>query len=361
MKVKASLHQSLAKVTAVATLSVLVAVSVSLMPPVPGMAVEDTSSANTTRIHAPWPEDLLRTCTSVDPAASAYCDGYLGSAMNFWKVVTACQSGASADRSYCAGAKAATAQMRKVSEDCGDCDRSKPQYLAEMKKAAGTCVPDASRDRNYCDGYNGIVERELAMVMGLWKSGSPAEPTMMGRMDAESDLGMAMFGSEVMASFQPCVSLATRVNEVRGIVVDFISKHPGPPPDTEGNGRLISFETVARALYIGLCPGPGLLVPPTGRESPHWEVCTHIAFYRGDYHTENVCSADVAFAFSSTSATGERTLKPGEAFQAGLKPGQEKGFLFTTCPVGFTSSIPIVGEGSRYHELRYGQYKCVRR
>lgn len=183
-------------------------------------------------------------------------------------------------------------------------------------------------------------------------------PRSFGRQLAESSFGMAMFASKYNA-FAPCVSHATTAEEVRALSLDFIKKYPGPPEGADE--RLDTLETVWRAIYIRLCPGPMILAKAAEPTSPPLEFCTHVSFYDGDYRTQNWCDKPVAFAIDTANGIAEAVLAPGQWFAAGLKPQQTKGMLFTTCPAGFASSMPLGPDMKPEHRepLRRGQYECV--
>lgn len=338
---------------------VIIAVAMAALLPLAvfGLQLSERAGAdeaNRARFPVPtYPAEFLKLCSSPDASAQAQCDGYFEAVVQRLHALSACRSTSAEAQAFCAGSREARKTLRAILDACKDCP---PAVLRERIAKLKTCKPSATVGQLYCDGYNA----ELLLMVDDFQDPLTVSPRSFGRQLAEGSFGMAMFGSKYNA-FAPCVSHATKVEDVRALALDFIRKYPGPPEGADE--RLDTLETVWRAIYIRLCPGPMILAKAAEPTSPPLEFCTHVSFYDGDYRTQNWCDKPVAFTISTVNGVAEAVLAPGQFFAAGLKPKQEKGMLFTTCPAGFATSMPL-GSGMKPEHrepIRRGEYECVRK
>ena len=86
------------------------------------------------------------------------------------------------------------------------------------------------------------------------------------------------------------------------------------------------------------------------------EQCTIFQFEGDELATANTCdeAAAVQLLASGQSAI-ERVLDPGETFVTGLSRGVR--YMFTTCPVGYESSVPLREENRS--AIVGSQYSCT--
>jgi hypothetical protein len=104
--------------------------------------------------------------------------------------------------------------------------------------------------------------------------------------------------------------------------------------------------------------------PTIAQGVPHLEECTLTQswdFQDGQFGVKNICNKPVTIQFMAESQQQTKSveLKPGERFNTGLGEAQIKSnwWVFTTCPVGYVSSIPF--EVKYKDALADGHYNCV--
>jgi len=104
--------------------------------------------------------------------------------------------------------------------------------------------------------------------------------------------------------------------------------------------------------------------PTSAQGVPHLEECTltqNWDFQDGQFGVKNICNKPVTIQFMAESQQEAKSaeLKPGERFNTGLGEAQIKSnwWVFTTCPVGYVSSIPF--EVKYKDALAEGHYNCV--
>lgn len=96
---------------------------------------------------------------------------------------------------------------------------------------------------------------------------------------------------------------------------------------------------------------------------PHLEKCTEW-FFRDDlFGTMNNCREPVTIQFMLTSnqRIEQRDIKPGEFFDTGLSPKAfgSSGWLFTTCPVGYSPSVDFLLKNKDV--ILPSKYDCVKK
>jgi|SRR5580693_6897587 hypothetical protein len=95
----------------------------------------------------------------------------------------------------------------------------------------------------------------------------------------------------------------------------------------------------------------------------HMEQCTRWGYIdaSGRFGTSNTCDQPVQISFMTKGNQRAVTsvLKPGEVFDTGLSRAQiDAGWwMFTTCPAGYTSSIPFTPVNR--DSLVASTYQCV--
>lgn len=299
-------------------------------------------------------EDLLAVCRSTGAEESEYCDGYIDGASLMWRYWTACQSQASGDRSFCAGADASMKKSQEFRAACGDCNSGNKERLQrfpeEMKAALRVCSPDPDRDRDYCDGYNAQSEKEVDFTITFSES-EAITASGLGRGHASRDMFASLWVlTGEMHQFAPCLSRATDAARIKDVLLDFAQENP------EQGQSSTAIMLLAKALYYRSCPGV------SWQFRPHAEHCTKVwDYYDGQFGTRNTCDEPVVvwLMTHSDQAAMVRELKPGEIFRSGLTREQiRSGWVFATCPVGHVTSIPI-GPQSR-EEIAKGRYHCVK-
>lgn len=324
-----------------------------------GLLYPDIASGNASeraRFPVPtYPAAFLNLCTSIEVSAGEQCDGYLEGVLQRLHTLSACRSTLPEARAFCSGSRDAKNALSELLQACDEC-QGHPDVMRERLKRLQPCTQNAAQDSNYCDGYN----MELGLLSDEYDDPLTGSPRMFGRKLAEDDFGMAMFASKYNA-FLPCVGRHTTTASIRALVLDFIKVFPGPPESADD--RLNTLETVWRAIYIRLCPGPQIMAKAAERRSPSLEFCTHLSFHDGDYRTQNWCDKPVTFTIYTANGVTGALLMPGQHFNAGLKTAQERGVLYTTCPAGFVSSVslePGIAAGQR-NMISRGEYECLRR
>lgn len=86
------------------------------------------------------------------------------------------------------------------------------------------------------------------------------------------------------------------------------------------------------------------------------ESCTYFDVEGDSWKTRNTCNQAVDLRFMERGqAPIERTLQPGENFEPGANDGAD--FVFTTCPVGYVSSLPISEEN--WEAIGNSIYTCI--
>jgi len=317
--------------------------------------------------------ELIKLCTSTDPDRLAYCEGYIDGAMHIWKYSTACQSPTISDQSFCAGVKSAEEAIREAFSACRDCNigsfrpelADKPirfqlfkermrEFFKALRAIMGICSSDESRDEHYCSGYNAQVANTLAEFSGMYPNHVPKGARELGLGHAAGDVGMYAFNSAEFLEFRPCIQTAIGPQQARNIFLEFMRDNPEQQRDST------AIIALAKALFYSVCPGPaeGL--------RPHMEQCTTWEYHDDNFGTENTCNKDVVIQFMVKDQRAiERQLKPGEAFRTGLSRSQTIGWMFTTCPVGYVSSVPFLPEKDDAFidpsPIKASLYSCVRK
>lgn len=91
----------------------------------------------------------------------------------------------------------------------------------------------------------------------------------------------------------------------------------------------------------------------------HKEQCTIWEYMDGRLGTKNTCDEAVFVQFMvKDRAVIERVLSPGEIFDTGLTRSETSYWMFTTCPVGYVSSVPLKEENNTL--IRASAYSCAR-
>lgn len=316
--------------------------------------------------------ELIKLCTSADPDRLTYCEGYIDGAMHIWKYITACQSPTISDQSFCAGVKFAEKVNLEAFSACRDCNfgsfrpelGDKPirlqlykERMREFSKALratlGICSPDERRDEHYCSGYNAQVANTLAEDLLTYPNIVPKGVRDLGLGHAAGDVGIHAFASEEFFEFRPCIQTAIGPQQARKIFLEFMRDNPEQQRST-------AIMAMAKALFYSVCPGPeeGL--------RPHMEQCTTWEYDDDNFGTENTCDKAVVIQFMVKDQPAiERQLKPGETFRTGLSRSQTIGWMFTTCPVGYVSSVPFLPEEDDAFidpsPIKASLYSCVRK
>jgi hypothetical protein len=105
-----------------------------------------------------------------------------------------------------------------------------------------------------------------------------------------------------------------------------------------------------------------ITVPQTSGTVLHLERCTNWDYREDRFGTTNRCKEPVTIQFMliSNQRIEQREVKPGEVFDTGLsRMVVEDGWLFTTCPVGYSPSVPFLLENKDL--LLPSQYDCVKK
>ena len=92
------------------------------------------------------------------------------------------------------------------------------------------------------------------------------------------------------------------------------------------------------------------------------EHCTKWDYEEGQFGTRNTCDEAVFVQFSAPGKPSiEHRLKPGEILRTGLTRAQTSGlsWMFTTCPVGYISSVPLDPAGRA--EIAGSHYSCIKK
>ncbi len=121
--------------------------------------------------------------------------------------------------------------------------------------------------------------------------------------------------------------------------------------------------TIAVVVLVALALGSDKAL---GQQTvPHRESCTKWGPVRGQYGypyfgTVNSCSEPVTvqLLIPGFPEIIRRDLKPMEVFNTGFSLIEAPDiYVFTTCPAGYVSSVPLVPANSE--TLRRSQYTCV--
>lgn len=326
---------------------------------------QDFAKAETGRLAS----ELTRLCKSTDPDRLDYCEGYIDGAMHIWKYATACASQANSDQSFCSGVESARKAIQEAFGACQDCNMGsfrpelgdKPirgqlfmkrmrEFRDKLKVAMGICSPDEHRDEPYCSGYNAEVTNMIAELSVMYPNHVPESTRDLGLGHAASDVGLHLWASEEFYEFRPCLQVVTSSQQVKNLLLEFVHDNP------EYQQGATAIVILAKALFYVLCPGPAQeLKPPI-------EQCTTWGFDSGQFGTENTCNKAVVIQFMAKDQRPiERMLNPGEAFRTGLSHSQigQEWWMFTTCPVGYVSSVPFLPENN--DAIRTSRYSCVRK
>jgi hypothetical protein len=320
--------------------------------------------------------DLVSLCTSTNPDQLAYCEGYITGAAHRWKVSAACRSPVPGDKSFCAGSKAAYDKTHETLENCKYCggDRSQPDFVErmrrfrdELKVALGVCSPSSEweRRKEYCAGYNDEAattiasfaaalledERRSARDQGLGDADAAARGIMASEFYYIAPITKA---SEYYIAFVPCLERSVLPDEMRKTLIEFV--HDYPEQLRIGDPIFLLEE----AMFYGVCPGP------QSGFKPQMELCTTWNYDGGQYGTKNTCDKPVVIKFVATGRDAiEREVSPGGDFRTGLSMSDitgGAGFLYTVCPAGYKSSVPIEsGNGEERDAISKGLYSCVRK
>jgi hypothetical protein len=119
------------------------------------------------------------------------------------------------------------------------------------------------------------------------------------------------------------------------------------------------FTIAACIVAASLCPGAVLAEETV----PHLENCTAWAYSDGRFGTADTCKEPVAIQFMlmTDQRIQQREVKPAEVFDTGLsrKEIESSGWLFTTCPAGYSPSVPFLLKNQDV--ILPSKYDCVRK
>lgn len=311
--------------------------------------------------------ELIELCSSTDTDRLAFCEGYIDGAMHTWKSATACASQAKSNQSFCAGVKSAQEAIGEAFSACVDCNIAsfKPElgdkpihgqlfvermreFRNELKSTLGACSPDDHRDEHYCTGYNAEVRWKIANLSLWYSNHAPEDSRGLGLGYAASDVGSHLFGSEEFFQIRPCIDIEVDPQQAKDILLAFVRSNPEQQRDSTG------IIILAKALYYGLCPGAenGMML--------HKEQCTTWGDMNGRLGTTNTCDKAVIVQFmGNDQVVIEHELSPGDVFDTGLTRSETSFWMFTTCPVGYVSSVPFKKKNNI--AIRASEYNCVRK